>query len=284
MKSSLSKVGLLFLLFGCAALLSALPLRASFAACLDEIKDRGILIVGTTGRFPPFTGITAAGELEGYDIDWLNGIAEKLGVKADFIAVEGAGLFPGLLAKKFDTVSASFVITEERLKAVNFPEPYSASGTIMLVRADDEEFRSYMDLEGRSIGVILGSVDERRLRDKVPGWKELKTYPGWSEQWADLLAGRVDGLSTDYHVANRSMANEREADKVRIAGEAVFKSVSGFPVRKECTGLLAAMTEAIRELKAEGLTQKASRTWFGSELTPEFIESAWAEVNYIGKH
>jgi len=283
MKSLFLKVGLLSLILGGAGLLSVLPLRAGFAACLDEVKTRGTLIVGTTGRFPPFTGTTTDGQLEGYDIDWLNAIGEKLGVKANFVALEGAGLFPGLLAKKFDTVSASFVVTKERLKAVNFPEPYSASGTIMVVRADDTKFRTYKDLKGRSIGVILGSVDERRLRNKVPGWKELKTYPGWSEQWADLLAGRVDGLSTDYHVANRSMSKEREADKVRIAGEAVFKSVSGFPVRKECTKLLAAMTKATRELKAEGFTEKASRKWFGSELTPAFIDAAWAEVNYIGK-
>ena len=283
MKTLLSKVGLLSLALGCAAVLSALPLRAGLATCLDEVKARGELIVGTTGRFPPFTGITSDGQLEGYDMDWLNAIAEKLGVKANFIALEGAGLFPGLIAKKFETVSASFVITEERLKAVNFPEPYSASGTVMLVRADDKEFRTYMDLKGQSIGVILGSVDERRLRNKVPGWKELKTYPGWSEQWTDLLAGRVDGLSTDFHVASRSMAQEREADKVRIAGEAVFRSVAGFPVRKECSDLLAAMTKAIRDLKAEGFTEKTSLKWLGSELTPEFIDAAWAEVNYIGK-
>lgn len=283
MTSLISKLKPWSLVFGCVAVLSALPSGAALAQCMDEIKAKGTLTVGSTGRFPPFTGITSSGQLEGYDIDWLNAIAQKMGVKATFIPLEGAGLFPGLLAKKFDTVSASFVITEERLKAVNFPEPYSASGAVMLVRADDKDFRTYQDVKDRRIGVILGSVDERRLRERVPGWGELKTYPGWTEQWTDLLAGRVDGLSTDFHVARRSMARERDAGKVRIAGDAVFRSVSGFPVRKECPDLLAAMTKAIRELKAEGFTEKTSRTWLGSELTPQFIDSAWAEVNYLGK-
>jgi|GEM_PF-233424 polar amino acid transport system substrate-binding protein len=255
----------------------------SARADLADVKSRGILQIGTSGKFPPYSGIAPNGDSIGFDIDYLSAIARKLGVTARVATLDSSGVFPGLLARRFDTACAAFVMTEDRLKAVDFTRPYMFGATVMLVRKSDALFKSYADLKGRRIGVILGSVDERRLRTSVQGWGELKTYPGWSEQWTDLLAGRVDGLSTQYAVAMASMKHERDASEVTIAGDPVFKSVLGFPVRKTDTALRDAMSAAIVELESDGLTQELSRKWLGFEVTPQQIHDVWASQNYLGR-
>jgi ABC-type amino acid transport substrate-binding protein len=252
-------------------------------ADLAEVRSRGKLIVGTSGSFPPFTAIAPDGSNVGFDIDYLTAVAKLLGVTAEFVTLEGAGVFPGLLAGKFDTACAAYVITEERVKAVDFPEPHAYGGTVMLVRASDTAFQSYADLKDRRIGVILGSVDERRLRSVMPGWKELKTYPGWSEEWIDLMAGRVDGLSTQFAVAINALRHERDAARARIAGEPVFKGVIGFPVRKDDKALRAAMSDAIHTLKANGTLAALSQKWLGATLTAAETDAVWAEQGYIGR-
>jgi ABC-type amino acid transport substrate-binding protein len=250
---------------------------------LADVKARGTLIVGTSAAFPPFTGTTVDGTNVGFDVAFLTAVAGRMGVKAQFVTLDSSGVFPGLLAKKFDTACAAYVMTEERVKAVNFTVPYAIGSTVMVVRKSDTAFNSYYDLKGRRVGVILGSVDERRLRSSIGGWGELKTYPGWTEEWIDLMAGRVDGLSTQYAVAAASLAHERDANKARIAGEPVLQSMLGYPTRKDDNALRVAMNAAIASLQADGTAEKLSKQYLGYSNTAAEIDKAWSAQNYIGR-
>ena len=67
-------------------------------------------------------------------------------------------LIQGLKAKKYDVILGSMAITEERLKAVNFSNPYYRSGAQIFVAKKNTSISSPEDLKGKKIGVVKAST------------------------------------------------------------------------------------------------------------------------------
>ena len=65
------------------------------------------LRVGMECTYAPFNYKNAAGELEGYDVDVANGVAEIIGADLEFVCQKWDGMIPALLANKFDLVGAA---------------------------------------------------------------------------------------------------------------------------------------------------------------------------------
>jgi len=71
--------------------------QAQTVSHLDQIGQRGVLRVGTTGDFKPFSFLNpATNEYEGHDIDAAKLLAESLGVKAQFVKTTWPTLLKGL--------------------------------------------------------------------------------------------------------------------------------------------------------------------------------------------
>jgi cystine transport system substrate-binding protein len=71
------------LLAGVLAVLSALPAAAQ--SRLDEVKAAGVLKIGTEGTYAPFTFHDAKNDLVGFDVEIGRAVAEKIGVKPQFL-------------------------------------------------------------------------------------------------------------------------------------------------------------------------------------------------------
>jgi len=65
------------------------------------------LRVGMECTYAPFNFKTAAGELDGYDVDVAKGVAKIVGADLKFVCQKWDGMIPALLANKFDLVIAS---------------------------------------------------------------------------------------------------------------------------------------------------------------------------------
>src|SRR5574341_756815 len=79
---------------------------AGAADRLAEVKQKGKLVVGFEGTYPPYNFKDQDGTFKGFDVDVSNAIARKLGVKAEFVATEWAGIIAGLLSDRYDAVVA----------------------------------------------------------------------------------------------------------------------------------------------------------------------------------
>src|SRR5919112_5298830 len=104
-------------------LAAAAVLAAAFAgsaAAQSPLKLR----VAVEGNYPPFSQIAPDGKLSGFDIDIANAVCAEMKAECTLVQQEFDGIIPALNAKKFDMIVASMTITEERLKAVDFSDPY----------------------------------------------------------------------------------------------------------------------------------------------------------------
>ena len=80
---------------------------------VEKILKRGVLYVGTTSDYKPFTYIEN-GEHKGYDIEVAKLIAKELGVKVEFVPTTWKTLLDDLQAGKFDVAMGGITRTTKR--------------------------------------------------------------------------------------------------------------------------------------------------------------------------
>ena len=91
---------------------------------LEAIQTRGTLVVATEGAWSPWTYHDESDKLVGYDVEVATALAEKLGVKAEFVEGAWDGLFAGLDSGRYDIVCNGVELTEERALTYDFTVPY----------------------------------------------------------------------------------------------------------------------------------------------------------------
>ena len=172
--------------------LAVLAAGAAHAAdLLDDVKARGALRVGVEGTYPPFNYKDEQGKLTGFDVEIAEGIAAKLGVKAEFTTTEWSGILAGLQAGKYDVIVNQVAATDKRRETFDFSDPYVVSSPQLIVRANEtRKLDTPADLKGKKIGVGQGS-NYADLAKGIDG-AEVKTYPGATEYLQDLATGRID--------------------------------------------------------------------------------------------
>lgn len=90
---------------------------------MSQIQQRGVLRIGTEGTYSPNSYHDESGELVGFDVEVARGVAEQLGVKAEFVEAEWDSLFAGMDSGRVDTVINEVEYSEDVLKSTISPIP-----------------------------------------------------------------------------------------------------------------------------------------------------------------
>ncbi|MFJ8234220.1 substrate-binding periplasmic protein [Ureibacillus sp. NPDC094379] len=231
-------------------------------SALESVKEKGKIVIGTTGNYRPFSYMDSSNNLIGYDIEWGNIIAEELGVEAEYVTGQFAGLIPGLVANKFDVLLSGVNVTEERLKSVIFTEHYAKDGAVAVVQKDNNDIKGIDDLEGRIVGVNAGSAFEEVVKG-IGTYKELKTYPGASESFLDLGAGRVDLVAIGLPAAAEYINNSANGDQIKIVGETFDEKDIAVAAAPGSQDLVEAISEIIQRKKEDGTYDELAMKYFG---------------------
>ncbi len=108
------------MLLGAAAAL-AIPGAAS-AATLAEIKKRGYMTVATEDDYQPFE-FTKDGKPTGYDQELLEMFKKKAGFEVRQDIIPWTGILPGVTTGKYDAAVTAILVTQERMKTLDFCSP-----------------------------------------------------------------------------------------------------------------------------------------------------------------
>jgi L-cystine transport system substrate-binding protein len=232
-------------------------------ANLDQIKQAGVLKVGTEGTYAPFTYHDASGALAGFDIEIAKAIAEKLGVKAEFLEGKWDGLIAGLDANRYDAVINEVGITDARKAKYDFSDPYIASKAVLIVRGDNADIKNFADLKGKKAAQSLTSNFAQLAETNGA---ELVGTDGFDQSIQLLLTGRADATINDSLSFLDFKKHKPDAD-VKIAAQEQNADYSGVIVRKGDPELVAAINKALAEIKSDGTYQKIADTYFGQDVS-----------------
>lgn len=115
-----------------------------FSACFDDGKT---LKVGVAPNYFPFEFKDKQEKLSGFDIELMEELSRRLNLKIKWeTKYEFNELIPALLDKKIDLISSSLFITPERLKLIDFTQPYYFSKTAYLRHKDSIYIKEIFNL------------------------------------------------------------------------------------------------------------------------------------------
>lgn len=93
-----------------------------------------VIKLGTNAAFPPFEYLGDNGAVVGFDITMGEKIANHQNANVNVIDMAFDGLIPALQAGTIDFIAAGMSVTPERLKNVDFSDPYYESKQVVIVR------------------------------------------------------------------------------------------------------------------------------------------------------
>ena len=181
-----------------AALLTA-ALAPAQAGHLDDIAARGVLRVGSTGDYKPFSYLPAGGEFIGMDVELAEELARSLGVRLQLVPTSWPTLMADLSADRFDLALGGVSVTAERQRQALFSVPYLHDGKTPITRCDNvARFQTLAQIDRPEVRLIVnpGGTNERFARAHAPH-AQLTVYPDNVTIFGQIVSGAADLMITD---------------------------------------------------------------------------------------
>ncbi|MHA2102402.1 MAG: transporter substrate-binding domain-containing protein [Candidatus Hodarchaeales archaeon] len=215
---------------------------------LDDIKERGKLIVGADTEYPPFEEYNATtDETLGFDVDIGHQIARKIGVDIEFKSSAWEPIIPNLNAKQFDIILSAMTITPLREESVDFSRWYYKSFQgILVTTANPDGFTVIGDLNatGVKVGLQAGTTSDIYFNESLTA-ATRNTFNSLPLAIESLKSGVVDAVIGDYAVLAK---DEAESGATKLLDNLFSPEDFGIAVRTGETALLDVINEVIEEL------------------------------------
>ena len=169
------------------------------AATLQQVRDAGILRIGTTGDYKPFAFKEPGGIYRGADITMARQLAQALGVKPEFVPTTWANLDHDFADGRFDIAVGGVTILPAREQIAAFSPPMLTDGKRPIVRcADKDRFTSVASIDQPGVRVVVnpGASNEAFARANFPH-AQLTIHPDNTTVFDEIVAGREDVMVTD---------------------------------------------------------------------------------------
>ncbi|SEQ95882.1 amino acid ABC transporter substrate-binding protein, PAAT family [Faunimonas pinastri] len=265
----------------------ALGLCSSGIAVAKEWKA---VTIGVEGAFPPFNGMTATGQVEGYDIDVAHEVCRRATLDCKIVAQDWDSQIPSLLAGKFDAV-LTMGPNPKRREVIDFSDPYAVTPNSFLVDAsgplanlphtgervnvDQPEGKKVLEelqkaLKGTTIGAALSTSQLQFSEDNFKD-AQVRSYKSSEQSQLDLESGRIDAQFDNIVFVTDRAAKSNGALKASgpfLSGSIMATDVC-FGIRKNEPDLKTILDKAIEEARADGTLEKLSQKWFKTDVSPK---------------
>lgn len=245
-------------IFAVATLVTGTLLSAQATFAADKIK------IATEGAYAPFNMKNDKGELIGFDVEIAQALCAQMKADCTIVEQDWDGMIPALKGRKFDAIIASMSITEERLKAVDFTDPYYTNSLAFVAAKANELATDNATLKGKTLGAQRATIAGQYLEDALGDVVSVKLYDTQDKAYLDLKAGRLDGIVSDklpaYDWVNSADGSDYEFKGDAIKTEKVDKI--GIAIRKNQDELKAKFNAAIKAIVDNGTYAKINAKYF----------------------
>lgn len=226
---------------------------------MAEWQEEGKVTIGVKYDVPPFGFQNPdTNEVEGFDIELGNYIADKLGVEAEFIEAISDNRIPFLTDGTADLILSTMTITTDRDTEIDFSRPYFIAHGRILV-PDDSDIADVDDLDGTKVCTALGSTYEATLTEQAPD-AELELVDSYSECYELIQNGAVDAVSTDDVILTGMIIQD---EGLKLVGDELTVEPYGIGIADGETELQAFLDDTIEESFEDGTWDELYEEWVG---------------------
>jgi polar amino acid transport system substrate-binding protein len=229
---------------------------------VDLVKG-GEITTCTHLPYEPFQ-FEQGGKIVGFDVDMIDLVAAKLGVKQSIVDTPFEGIQSGedLNARKCDIAAAAMTITPEREQKLAFSAPYFDANQALLVKKDSG-IKSLDDLAGKTIGVQSGTTGKMYAEEHTPAGAQLKDYEDLALELTSVKNGQVPAAINDIPVL---LDYAKKNPELEVAAQFETGEKYGFGMKKGTSQELEkVVNQVIKQAKSDGTYDKLYKKWFGTK-------------------
>ncbi len=158
------------------------------------------IVVGTCGYLQPWSYVNSAGELVGFDIEFIMRFACYANLEVEIVTMNFAELVEALQNKTIDAVVSNLHITDERRDIISYSVPYDVNDIVACVRSDriqnsEKKITQLSDLNSRQMSIIAetGSACALVAGEQFPN-AELVYGTFTADCFFSILERKTDGF------------------------------------------------------------------------------------------
>ena len=253
-----------------AVVLTACSSGSGGGSDLASVKQAGVLRVATEGTYSPFSfHDPKTNALTGYDVEVAQAVADKLGVKVEYVETPWDAIFAGLAADRYDVVVNQVTKNPERAGLYGLSTTYTWSEGVIATRANDSSVTSLASLKGRKSAQSLTSNWAKVAKD---AGAQVESVEGFTQAITLLKQSRVDATVND-SLAVLDYEKSTGDRTVKVAAKTGDVSEQVVATRKG-SDLVAAIDKALADLKADGTLAKISQKYFSADVSKQPVAAA----------
>ena len=232
---------------------------------VQAILDKGFILVGSSPDFPPYESVDENGKFIGFDVDMFEEIAKRMGVEVHWQDMPFDVTITTLQAGDVDVSVSTHQKTPDNSQQVDFTDEYEPATTVFIKRNDSDITLSKVeDVANYIVGCQTGGTNEKWLQDHLVSTglmpaDHLRTYERADDQLLDLLAGRLDLITSEGNTG----AFYAKSKPVKIALITTKMNASNYviAVPKGWDDLREKFNEIIQEMKDDGTMKQFEEKW-----------------------
>ncbi|MFG2631891.1 glutamate ABC transporter substrate-binding protein [Streptomyces sp. NPDC048473] len=229
-----------------------------------EIKKRGKLIVGGTRTAALFSLFDPSSEkVEGFDAALSRLLAKYIIGKPETELVNVTATTREALLKNHsvDTVFATYTITDERSKEVDFAGPYYVDGLGIQVKKTSD-IAGLKDLAGKTVVTESGSTAGTVVKDMVPNAK-FQLFETNTECLQALRQGRADAYVLDQGVLAGNAATNPD---VKVLRSMLSNEPYGIGLPLDKPDFKRFVNDWLRQIEADGTWETVWKNTIGTQV------------------
>ncbi|GAA2998070.1 ABC transporter substrate-binding protein [Streptomyces fulvorobeus] len=243
-----------------------------------DIKDKGVVKVGSDIAYPPVEFKDKSGKIVGIDPDLGAALGKQLGVTFQFENGTFDTLITGLRSKRYDLAMSAMTDTKDRQtgvdsetgkkvgEGVDFVDYFTAGVSIYTKKGDTQSISTWADLCGKKIAVQRGTVSHDLAKTetkKCEGGKKIaiEAFDTDLEAQTRLRGGGADAGSSDFPVAAYAVKTSGGGKDFEIVGDQVEAAPYGIAVAKGNDKLTKAVQAALDAIIKNGEYGKIISKW-----------------------
>lgn len=229
------------------------------SATLNALRDKGVLVVGSSND-APFAYMDASNnQFSGVDADIIREICKRLGInKVEMKQIAFENLLIELDKGTVDMVTDAMYIKPARLEKALFTDVWYKEGEAVVVKKDSS-IQTKEDLKDKVVGgqkgtAFLEIAQKWQSEGKV---KDLKIFSNQAELMMAVNTGKIDACVTDGIVAGYTIKQDSSLN-LRILSPYVGEATGqiGAALRLQDKEFNAEVNNALNEMKKDGTLMK----------------------------